>query len=191
MPRGTPSAAGKKRRQVGVPVDAKALRALQGAGKDSPEDHARRVFEKVLARQGDIFTESRALLVGSVPKVVRNIVGIAEGRAGRSSDQVAAAKLVLEWARFPAAGSGDIGAPGANLSEMPLDQLESALSGVLDRVRTLRAIDGQSQSIDDAGLHVPDDGTGPSDSAGGPAVDASPGAGGPAAPPAPPDFSGG
>jgi hypothetical protein len=91
--------------------------------------------------------------------VIGNIIGIAEGRAGRSSDQVAAAKLVLEWVRFPAAGGADIGAPGASLSEMPLEQLESALSGVLDRVRTLRAIDGQAQVIDASALSVPVIGT--------------------------------
>lgn len=178
------SEAGKRRKAAGLPQLPKDVRALERAAQEPGEDgrqaYAELIRQNSLKKQEAIFEEVRNLLIASVPLTVANVIDIARGAKGRVSDQIAGAKLVLEWAGYQAPGTAG---RGANLNEMPLDQLESALAATLDRVHQLRAIAGTSQVIEGAEHSVPNLGTEASDEL------APPGSGaqaGPATPPAPP-----
>lgn len=101
--------------------------------------------------------EIRAIAREAMPRVLKNMVAIATGTGKHSqasrSAQVAAARLVTDIAAVVIDGSQ---APdGSQLAEMTLEQLESGLSGALDRLRSLRALEGQAHAIEDTEETLP------------------------------------
>ena len=142
------SRAGARRRAIGIPSDAKEVRASQRAGLDAHNDEQIRaaVVAKILSRQDSILAHARATLLDAVPAVLANIISMALGNKGSPKVQLDAGTWVIERA-----GHGVAARDGRPLHELPLDQLETVLATALDNARQLQALPGTSQVIDDTG----------------------------------------
>jgi hypothetical protein len=149
------SKAGRIRRAAGLPVDAKAVRAIQASGENEAETIRAAIVQKVLSRQGQILDGLKAQLLEAGPEAMTTVMLFATRQHGTPSLQLDAAKWLLDRVGAGINPAGD----GCPLQELPLDQLESVLSASLESTRQLRSIASTSQRIDSVEESVPTSGT--------------------------------
>lgn len=124
------------------------------APTEQEQEQVRLIRQKVLGQQQVINDTAKAMMLAHVDRAVETILHFATRAGGSPSLQFDAARYVLEHASH--SGIAGIGRP---LAELPLDQLETVLSGALDNAKQLRAIAGQAQRVDSTEVTLPPSGS--------------------------------
>lgn len=120
-----------------------------------------RIVGESLSKLEDTRRQALAMMIESVPAIVRNVVTIATGAKGDAKAQLAAADMVLTEVRRTAGGplAGVLDGKGNRpLAELPLADLEALASSLVTKARELRA-NGAQKIVESPSALLPDSGS--------------------------------